>query len=90
MPAVSITLAHELRAAASASPSHRASHLCRDPGRIVGPDEAALITGLAPATLAVYRCTGRLKAASPRGAPVRYRVGDLRAYVSKMREGGAK
>ncbi len=89
MPAAP-SLAQELLRVASASPIHRITYLCADPERLVGPAEASEITGLAAATLAVYRCTGRLKAATPCGAPVRYRVGDLRAYVAKMREGGGK
>lgn len=54
-----------------------------DPERLVGTEEASLITGLGVPTLCVYRCTGRLRARSAKGQRVRYRIGDLLAYVEK-------
>lgn len=55
-----------------------------DPERLVGAEEAAAITGLNLASLAVYRSTGRLPAKSPPYARrYQYRVGDLLDYVWK-------
>ena len=52
--------------------------------RLLTEAEAASVLGLAPGTLAVWRCTGRYDLAYVRvGRRIRYRVGDLRAFLER-------
>jgi hypothetical protein len=80
----SISLGDELKRAIEESTveADRDAKLRDDPERLVGPGEAAKLTGLTEPSLAVYRCTGRLRARSQPHQRVQYRVGDLLAYVS--------
>lgn len=83
MSSIALSLAHELSRVATSLPSRRTSEILADPDHLIGPRDAALVTGISVPSLKVYRATGRLRAVTPRGKRVLYRVGDLLAYVAK-------
>ncbi len=51
----------------------------------VDPTTAAELLGVKPSTLAVWRCTGRRTLPFVKLRKIRYRMGDLRAFISENR-----
>lgn len=54
-----------------------------DPAALVPPSTAARLVGVGLPSLKVYRSTGRLPAATPKGKPVMYKAATLAEYVSR-------
>ena len=55
----------------------------RDPEALVPPPVASRLLGVGLPSLKVYRSTGRLPAATPKGKPVQYKAATLAEYIDK-------
>jgi predicted site-specific integrase-resolvase len=59
--------------------------------RLVDEKQAAQILAVAPATLRVWRCTGRVPLRYVKvGSAVRYRIDDLTRFIESRTRGGER
>lgn len=62
-----------------------------DADALVSATDAAILLGIAPATLAIWRCTRRYPLPYVKiGRCVKYRVSDLEAFVARRTVGAAE